>query len=219
VFDREIDDAISQLVEQWDIAERRIKRAEFVNANHVISSAIFELRYAGRKLADANKLILEEKWQTSEKEKTRILAFLADATEDCVKSKHDSIDAMMLFVAAWFERTEKKLGLSEIQKYFPDYVQITGKIIQVQELISESRGDRTTLRDTIYDEIEKSGYDQILSLFQRMKVSEPRVQAEVRAERRRTRILVWGTILCVVLAVPALALAILAYVATLPAPH
>jgi len=96
VFDREIDGAISQLIEQWDIAERRIKKAEFVTANQVVSSAIFDLRYAGRKLIDAHKLLSTDKWKDDPEEKSRILAFLADATEDCVKSKHDAIDAMML---------------------------------------------------------------------------------------------------------------------------
>jgi len=212
VFDNEIDAAMVQLREQWDIAERRIKKAEFVNANNVISSAIFELRYAGRKLIDANRLILEGGWKNNQEEKNRILAFLADATEDCVKAKHDAIDAMMLFIAAWFERTEQKLGLSEIQKYFPTYTDITGKMLSIQDKISASRGDRAILRDSIYDDIENNGYTEILSLYEKMRISEPRVHSEVRTELRRRFILVWGTVAGVVLAVAALAVSVVALV-------
>ena len=46
MFDRDIDAAISQLVEQWNIAERRIKKAEFTTGNQVVFSAVQELRYA-----------------------------------------------------------------------------------------------------------------------------------------------------------------------------
>ena len=122
---------------------------------------------------------------------------------------------MMLFVSTWFERTERRLGLAEIQKYFPRYIDITGNIDKVQNLIAESRGNRTERRDLIYDDIEKSGYDEILSLYENMKTSEPRVQAQVKVERRQTRILVWGTIAGVVIALIALAIAVLGYLAPL----
>jgi hypothetical protein len=211
MFDRDIDAAISQLVEQWNIAERRIKKAEFTTGNQVVFSAVQELRYAGRKLIDVHHLLQSDKWRTDETEKARILAFLADATEDCVKAKHDAIDAMMLFVSLWFERTERKLGLSGVTKYFPDYITITGRIGDIQQKIATSRGDRTILRDPIYDDIEVESYEGIISLYDKMKASEPRVQAEVAVERRRTRILVWGTVICVILALPALILAIIAF--------
>jgi len=165
VIDREIDDAISQLITQWNIAERRIKKAEQVDANEVVTSAIFELRYAGRKFIDAHQLLLSGKWQDDEQEKRKILASLADATEDCVKAKHDAIDAMMLFVASWFDRTERTLGLSEVQKYFPDYIAITGKIDTIQDKIAESRGDRMVSRDPSYDVIEIEDYTEVLYPF------------------------------------------------------
>lgn len=211
MFDPEIDSVFTLLIEQWNIAERRIKKAEFVAANNVVSSAIFELRYAGRKIVDSLLLLQTENWKADDTERQKILASLADATEDCVKAKHDAIDAILLFVASWFDRTERQSGLSEIQKYFPDYIEITGKIIDLQNRISESRGDRTVLRDTIYDGIESEGYDEVLALYEKMRQSEPRVQREIRAERRRTRILVWGTIVAVVVALLALGIGVLPY--------
>jgi len=40
--DRETDDATRELIEQWNIAESRIKKAEQVRANEVVAAAIFE---------------------------------------------------------------------------------------------------------------------------------------------------------------------------------
>ena len=43
MFDPDIDSAIIGLIQEWDIAEERIKKAEFVNGNQIVASAIFEL--------------------------------------------------------------------------------------------------------------------------------------------------------------------------------
>ena len=58
MLDDRFDKLFRALIEQWNIAERRIKKAEQVRGNEVVSSAIFELRYAGRKLIDAHSLVL-----------------------------------------------------------------------------------------------------------------------------------------------------------------
>jgi hypothetical protein len=176
----EVDDAIKKLIEQWNIAEQRIKKAEQVRANEVVAAAIFELRYAGRKLIDASSLLLSGSDDPGVK--VRVLEYLADAAEDCVKAKHDAIDAMLDFITSWFDRTEGKLGLSAVQRFFPNYIEITGKISTIQDRIADSRADRTKLRDSIYNEIEKEGYDEILALYRTMQLSEARVQAEVEAE-------------------------------------
>lgn len=178
--DSDIDDAIKKLIVQWNVAERRIKKAEQVRANEVVAAAIFELRYAGRKLIDANNLLLNE--PSDPANRSRVLEFLADATEDCVKAKHDAIDSMLDFITSWLDRTENKLGLSTVVRFFPNYIAITANISDIQDKIAASREDRTKLRDSIYDIIENEDYDAILSLYREMKQSEPRVQAEVDAE-------------------------------------
>jgi hypothetical protein len=138
--DSEIDDAIRKLIEQWNVAEQRIKKAEQVRANEVVAAAIFELRYAGRKLIDASSLLLEG-GARDPATRIKILEQLADATEDCVKAKHDAIDSMLDFITSWFDRTESKLGLSVVQRYFPNYIEITAKISTIQDRIADSRAD------------------------------------------------------------------------------
>ena len=187
MFDDEIDAALRELQTQWNIAERRIKKAELVRASEVVAPAIFELRYAGRKLVDAMALILDSEWQCEAKTKQTILRQIGDATEDCVKAKHDAIDAMLVFVTAWFERTEGAIGLDGLVKYFPEYIKVTGKISNLYDRIAESRGDRNKSRDDIYDSIETADYAGILDLYAAMAVSETRVQAQVEAEREQVR--------------------------------
>ncbi|MCJ2114997.1 hypothetical protein MKK64_27970 [Methylobacterium sp. E-025] len=119
MLDAELDAALCALIEQWNVAEKRIKRAEHVRANEIVAPAIFELRYAGRKIVDSIQIILaHDIFQDAEKH-AKVSSFIADATEDCVKAKHDAIDAMMNFVTTWFDETEKSIGVEEIQKFFP----------------------------------------------------------------------------------------------------
>jgi hypothetical protein len=183
LLDKEIDDALTQLRHEWNIAERRIKKAELVRANNVVSSATFELRYAGRKLIDALAILQKADWRLSPEEKQQVLQWLADATEDCVKAKHDAIDAMLVFVTTWMERTEASIGLAGLVEYFPTYIETTGKISNLQDRIADSRFDRAKGRESIYDGIERHEYEQILSLYSTMLSAESRVTAQVAAEK------------------------------------
>lgn len=144
MLDDQLDRALIELIKQWNVAEERIKKAEQVRGNEVVASAIFELRYAGRKMIDAFALALQKDLRADQSSHDKVHAFLADATEDCVKAKHDAIDAMMTFITSWFDRVERSLGLTALQRYFPDYLQTTGRIATVHKIISPGRGEIET---------------------------------------------------------------------------
>ena len=148
-----------------------------------MTSAIFELRYAGRKIVDALTLALESNVADNSLHRESIRRYLDDAFEDCVKAKNDAIDAVLDFVTIWFHEIETELGLEGVTKYFPDFIEQTSKIADIQDLIAESRGDRHGSRDDLHDQIERSGYDDILTLFSKMRASKDRVEAQIR---RRT---------------------------------
>jgi hypothetical protein len=187
MIDPELDRALAALIEQWNIAENRIKRAEHVRANEIVAPAIFELRYAGRKIVDSIEIILTHNLASDAEKHSRVSSYIADATEDCVKAKHDAIDAMMNFVTTWFDDTEKKVGLDEIQKLFPDYLTTLSRISEVQGQIAESRRDRNKLRDAIYNRIDGDDYDSILNLYLTMKNSQERVTALVAKNKKKTK--------------------------------
>tara|TARA_R100001143_G_C3352605_1_gene130431 strand:+ start:1240 stop:1884 length:645 start_codon:yes stop_codon:yes gene_type:complete len=182
MLDDDLKEPLSELVEQWNIAERRIKKAEQVKGNEIVASAIFELRYAGRKIIDTIHLSLSE--EKTEEDKEKIFAFIADATEDCVKSKHDAIDAMLDFITLWLHNTEKEIGLGKLQELFPEYLDVTSKIFDVQEKISASRQDRVAGRDIIYNGIEDNDYDAILALYDKIRRSRDRVYEIVASDER-----------------------------------
>ena len=74
-----------------------------------------------------------------------------------MKAKHDAIDAVLDFVTIRFHKIKTELGLEGVTKYFPDLIEQTSKIAGIQDLIAESRGDRHSSRDDLYDQIERSG--------------------------------------------------------------
>lgn len=204
LFDERLDQLVTDLISQWNIAERRIKRAEQVGGEEAVGSAIFELRYAGRKLIDALQLLLTRDWRSDNKVYEHICRTLADGIEDCVKSKHDAIDAMVDFIVIWFDEIEKLIGTGELVKLFPEYLSVTSKVAIIQQNVMESRGNRLAGRDgaqdrdSVYDKIENEGYADLLALFQKMKTSAPRVQAIVDHEnwiKRRDFWLIFGTFL------------------------
>lgn len=187
MLDPALDQLFKDLIAQWNIAERRIKKAEQVQGNEVVNSAIFELRYAGRKVVDALQLIEGADWKDRQVHE-QIRRYLADAIEDCVKAKHDSIDAMIDFVTTWFDELEGRIGLRALTQMFPEYLDVTSRIATVQDKIAHSRQHRTTARDSVYDEIENNDYEAILQLYNKMRLSRERVQAIVEAEERRERL-------------------------------
>jgi hypothetical protein len=97
MLDNELDQAIAEYIRQWNIAERRIKKAEQVRANEVVASAIFELRYAGRKIVDALDLILKTDISTDKDSRTKVHSYIADATErlPAIVGKPDGLEGVV----------------------------------------------------------------------------------------------------------------------------
>jgi hypothetical protein len=175
---------ISELINQWNIAERRIKRAEQVRENEIVSTAIYELRYAGRKVMDA--IYLYQNYGLNDTDTyNRIRAYVEDAIEDCVKAKHDAIDSMIDFVTTWLYEQEREIGLGKMQLFYPGYLSILTKIGNIQELVEESRGDRTKRRDSLYDEIENSGYSDVVNFYFQIRRSINRVAHDVNRQKIR----------------------------------
>jgi hypothetical protein len=176
---------LTELIAQWNIAERRIKRAEQVRENEIVSTAIYELRYAGRKIMDAIHLATTEDWRNNGEIRGRIRSYLDDATEDCVKAKHDAIDSMIDFVTTWLYTQERKLGFGTLQRFYPNYLTITATLANIQDLVEESRGNRTNRRDSLYDEIENSGYTDVIQFYFQVRQSLAQVETQLENEARR----------------------------------
>lgn len=191
LLDDKIDRLLRDLIEQWNIAEVRIKKAEFVQGGEVVSSAVFELRYAGRKLVDSHHIINSRDWKNDPEAHDLICRYLADAIEDCVKAKHDAIDAMVDFVTIWFKEHEERIGLKNIVRLFPEYLEATGRIARIQSKIAKSREDRITSRDGVYNEIEETDYQTLIDLYEKMYLSQGRVDEIIRSDSRKKTLKFW----------------------------
>jgi len=197
----ELDGLLKKLISQWNIAERRIKKAEQVRGQEVVTPAILELRYAGRKFIDALLLILEKDWKKDPEAFEAIRRFLEEAIENCVKAKHDAIDAMLDFVVTWLNEAESTIGPDKLQSIFPEYIDVTGKIVAAQDKIAQSREDRGTSKDAVYDELEQNEYNELLKLYNKMRVSKARVQAVANISRKKQRLNLVITVVSALVAV------------------
>lgn len=92
------------VADAWDKAEHAIKLAEQVNGQ-VVNPAIYELRYAGRRLIEADQL--EAKGDLEEAAKR-----LGDAQMDCMRARHDAVDAATSKITVHLELAIDKLGAS-----------------------------------------------------------------------------------------------------------
>jgi len=147
-----------------------------------VASAIFELRYAGRKVADVIDLMLKSDWRSDQEVREKIKRYIADAIEDCIKAKHDAIDSMVVFVTTWFYELEERIGVRRLQEIFPEYLDVTARIASIQEDIAASREERHEARDSVYDRIEATGYDDVLKLYDKMRLSRERIEEISRVE-------------------------------------
>lgn len=191
MIDAELMERLQELIKQWNIAEGRIKQAENIRAQEIVSSAIFELRYAGRKIIDSISLSLATDLNADPKARDQVRAYIEDAIEDCIKAKHDAIDAALSFVTRWFAEQEQRLGLKHLQQFYPNYLEITAKIVEIHEKVEESRQNRTTKRDSIYADIDTQGYDLILKLYKEMSLSRDRVERTIRNEKLKDKFMLW----------------------------
>lgn len=174
-FPEELNELIDELVKHWNIAEKRIKQAEQVNGQEIVAPAIFELRYAGRKMIDVFELLLNKKNEHIAKDSSILIA---DAIEDCVKAKHDAIDSMLHGLVIAIDGLEKSVGVDIILKYFPDYINAISDIMEINNLISESRESRLQGREDIYDHIDNDKMDKIYKYFNSLKSMTPKMFQE-----------------------------------------
>lgn len=148
---------------EWNKAEKAIKLAENIDGEVVIP-AIFELRYAGRRLVEA--------WAIRLSELESSLALLKDAKFDCHRARHDAIDAATSKMVGDMNVAVEFLSASVIIKLFPLFSEFYGSLLEVRERIAISREDREN-RDKIYDTIQNVDLDRLAVLYRQFKSCEP----------------------------------------------
>ena len=103
------------VADAWDKAEHAVKLAEQVNSQ-VVNPAIYELRYAGRRLIEAYQLELSGDLKGC-------ADCLKNAKMDCMRARHDAIDAATSKVTIHLDLAVQKLGASRVLSCFPSWAE------------------------------------------------------------------------------------------------
>ena len=173
----EFDATIDQIVEEWNKAERAIKHAENVNGE-VVSPAISELRYAGRRIVEAMQL------RKSSPEKAE--RFLQDALFDCHRARHDAIDAATTKMTGDLEAAVNFFTASVISNIFSNFSELYQTLLATREKIAESREHRDQ-RDAIYETIENTDLNRMIKLYDEFRTCEPLIAEEAKRIADETR--------------------------------
>jgi hypothetical protein len=167
---------LSEICEEWNTAEKVVKRAEQLVGDAVIPS-INELRYAGRRLVDALCAI------SCSADDAIISDYLRDARFDCHRAQHDAIDATVLTIQFVSTAAEQKLGYDAILKAFNDYSKLRLAVQAINKSLAKSRENRKD-REAIYQAIKNTDFEKLCTLYEEFQASEKVMKAIALSERR-----------------------------------
>lgn len=172
----------------WGEAEKTIKLSEKLSGDALIP-AINELRYAGRRMANAITAYYDME-SGSDKDR-EIKRHLTEARENCLKADHDAVDAIVYYIEKRLEELESFVGPSNIKKFFPGYTEIIKKINQVSENMSKSRDGKKDSREQRYNKIKQDLLPDIIDFYSSIGASEDRILVDHIRKQKREKIHRW----------------------------
>jgi predicted O-linked N-acetylglucosamine transferase (SPINDLY family) len=178
-------ETFEKLAEAWNRAEHSIKSAENI-CDDVVSPAINELRYAGRKVVESWQLAVGGKAADATER-------LRDALFDCCRAEHDAIDAATATMAVRMLNATDSMGYDAVLKAFPEFPALKRAVAATQRLAEESRAERNN-RQATYALIQQAHFPQIICLYSAFMDSEEMMRGLARTDRRNTlvsRIMFW----------------------------
>ena len=163
-----------EILDEWDKAEEALKQTEMVSGE-VCIPAINELRYAGRRLVDALRHRDENPGKAHD--------LLRNARFDCHRARHDAVDAATAFMQEMVNIAARHFSARNFRESFADITTLRTRLNEVRNKISQSRRYRGE-RDAIYDTIQKTDLDELISLYQRFEASEILLAKTAEEENR-----------------------------------
>lgn len=159
-FPETLPDALVSVADEWNKAEEAIKLAEQINKG-IINPAVYELRYAGRRLVECIAV--------KDSDKKIALELAKDAHFDCCRARHDAIDAATSYMAEVIELAAVELGADVLLDKFPKITKITYLLSTVRAKVTKSRKERDD-RDIIYTAIQADNLSIIMPLTKSLNV-------------------------------------------------
>lgn len=168
-----------EINQEWDAAEGDIKVAEQV-CQKVVAPAINELRYAGRRLADALTKIC------ANGSDDQIRALLQDAKFDCHRARHDAIDAALSKIAIDIDIMVEELGYEAVLQAYPAFARFNAKLQDAAAAVAGSRADREN-RQAIYESLENSKFPDLIKDYRELRSAEPIMLELARSQKIKHR--------------------------------
>ena len=176
-------DRFAKICLQWDKAEEDIKLAEQV-AHKVVFPAIKELRYAGRRIIEAlNK-------SRTRGQKNDVDSLLQDAEFNCLRARHDAIDAATAKVAVDLEIATNKIGYAAILAAMPNFSELHNLLNEIRDKVRKSRRNRDN-REEIYEIIETTDFKALVEKYRTFQASEP-IMIKLASKERFHRVINYG---------------------------
>lgn len=132
------------LTKEWDRAEQCIKIAEQITGQVAIP-CVMELRYAGRRICEAARLVETNIAKSHE--------LLTDAKFDCLRAQHDAIDISVNYIAGFIDKALTHAEPLALAGKYNDIANYLTVVEGYQKKIAESRLNREK-RSELYDEVE-----------------------------------------------------------------
>jgi hypothetical protein len=177
---KEIVAAREKLAAEWNISEEYLKISEQISSEAVIPG-INELRYAGRKVLEAQSL--------ESSDPARAMRLLNDAVHDCYRARHDCIDVAVSLINRHVDLMTKRLTYTKMATALPDLGDLIAALSAAQTKIAGSRSRRSA-REEIYQDIKDIDLPSIREKYDKLRASENMIKLEV-AKENRNKIITW----------------------------
>lgn len=173
------------LARSWDDVEGRLKEAETLSGNVVIP-ALEELHYAGRRLVDLIHYLCTFKEHVHISE-DHISNLIFEVEQNVMRARHDIVDSIVTTTHTYLSKLSNDVGETLLLGCFPKYAEMRGRIDEVNDFITLSREERWR-RQEMYDDIYSNYLPEITKLFKAVRVSQPRIEAQIREDEHDARI-------------------------------
>jgi hypothetical protein len=177
-MEKEFVDALDELAAHMNKIERRLKQAEQLR-EEVVIPGINELRYAGRRFVDAWSACAG---QPTAKKKQEARDHIIVARQYLQNADHDVTDAICFFIHGEINRMQRRYGVNELIRVFPQYAQFAREMQTANRIISGSRETREE-RALEYARLEADYINPLVNTYETLRFSEALALAS--AKRRR----------------------------------
>jgi hypothetical protein len=172
---------LAAIASRWNDVERRIKQIEMLRREAVLAT-VNELRYTGRKIADALVLMAEGK-EAADAEVERELII---AENYLTNADHDLTDSAIMFVDLRIQRTSQFHRKKKILRCIPKFSEAEALLKDAKTIVAESRANRQD-RQKVYQRLASDHVPKLIQFHEEL-TSHPELSIPDGPIQRRLQI-------------------------------